>query len=224
MLMFITNTWTAGAMESTVIFYALAFGGTGQLIAGVLDVSFIKIHFNTAGSMRFVVSVSGRRIMFHISWPHVCLPPFSSNESTLPHASSLCTADQGQHVWRYCVLQLRLLLDRLVSEGTTQQASDVFVTVTILTYRRYRYAYRFISLHTGIFLHVPVSRYFCACITRGNDHFLPCFLCSPRGGQTYSKFLYPNSFVSPSPSGLQLYFGLWAVLTLSESYMHCTLN
>ena len=42
MLMFITNTWTAGAMESTVIFYALAFGGTGQLLAGMLDVSLVS--------------------------------------------------------------------------------------------------------------------------------------------------------------------------------------
>ena len=39
MLMFIDTTWTSKAMDSPVIFYALAFGGTGQLLAGLLDVS-----------------------------------------------------------------------------------------------------------------------------------------------------------------------------------------
>ena len=39
MLMFINTTWTGQAMVSTVAFYAIAFGGTGQLLAGLLDVS-----------------------------------------------------------------------------------------------------------------------------------------------------------------------------------------
>ena len=38
MFMWITTTWTGGAMESTAAFYAIAFGGIGQLLAGILNV------------------------------------------------------------------------------------------------------------------------------------------------------------------------------------------
>ena len=38
-----------------------------------------------------------------------------------------------------------------------------------------------------------------------------------RGLLTYNELLNETSFPSATSSGLQLYFGLWALLTLSES-------
>eukprot|EP00798_Chlamydomonas_sp_ICE-L_P010565 gene10565-12220_t len=52
MLMFIETTWTGDGdttLKPTVIFYAIAFGGIGQLIAGILDM----IKGNTFGGTVF---------------------------------------------------------------------------------------------------------------------------------------------------------------------------
>ncbi len=47
-------------------------------------------------------------------------------------------------------------------------------------------------------------------------HSLPPSSLLPRGMYEYSAKLYPAQYAGASAGGMQLYFGLWALLTLSE--------
>lgn len=47
MLMFVTTTWVEAAFATTVITYACFYGGFGQMVAGVFEVSTISSIIHT---------------------------------------------------------------------------------------------------------------------------------------------------------------------------------
>jgi hypothetical protein len=125
MLMFITTGWGEDATIAAVISYAIFYGGFGQMVAGVFEVRTMQLQvpcqrssslhgplvarFDFAKRLsRFQLSVTTclQRYLDSLPLPGVVWRNVSCAYQVCLHCcrSSLCTADQGQHLCRNSLL------------------------------------------------------------------------------------------------------------------------